>query len=549
VGARGSNRPSPTRERYDDVVGELDGAPPTRALPSLAPTRDAPVRRTGLIHPHGGFPSLKPPARHELGAGDVIAGKYHLVELLGEGGMGSVWVAHNATLDIHVAIKVIRADLAGGARLSDRMLQEARAAAQLGHPAIVRISDFGATDSGDPFVVMELLAGEDLAAVLERRGRLSPVKAIRTLLPVAHALVTAHDKKIVHRDIKPENIFLARAEDGGVQPKLIDFGVAKLNRSPSERLTMVGAVMGSPGYMPPEQARGDDVDMRADIWSLCAVLYELVTGRLPFQGKNYNALLRSIIEDEPPPVTNFGIGDAALWEVVRKGLAKNPDERWPSMRRLGAALADWLLSHDVTEDICGTSLTTAWLPERRRRRVGEAFDSWAPGRPPSIHAPAHVAVPVAVAAAPPRGDAAPASEVAPSARGRIRSDDSVPLLDPVDVEEDDDLVIRRGISRRLIVAALAAPLAIVAGWAIVGGAGLDAASSAAPVESSGAAIERTAAAPAPAPEASAAPVAMSAAAEPPTARAEQPPAKRPQAAPRTTRPAPTAAPKLKRPIF
>jgi serine/threonine-protein kinase len=241
------------------------------------------------------------------------------------------------------------------------LLQEARAAARIGHPAIVRISDFGKTPAGDPYLVMELLDGEDLSSALERRGRLNPLNAVRMLLPIAHALAAAHDKHIVHRDLKPENIYLSRSEDGSVQPKLIDFGVAKLGKTEtSERITAVGVVVGSPGYMAPEQARGDDCDERADIWALCVVLYELVTGSLPFQGPNYNALLRAIIEDAAVPITEHGAGDEALWAILDRGLRKVPAARWESMRSLGQALSGWLMERGILEDVCGASLDATW---------------------------------------------------------------------------------------------------------------------------------------------------------------------------------------------
>ena len=294
----------------------------------------------------------------------MIGQKYRLVRRLGEGGMASVWIALNEALDMHVAIKFIRGELASPA-LTDRLLNEARAAARLGHPAIVRVLDFGKTKPGDPYIVMELLNGEDLGTALERRGRIAAVKAVRTLLPIAHALATAHDKGIVHRDLKPENVFLAQNDDRSVQPKLVDFGVVKLDRPEFKRLTDVGTAVGSPGYMSPEQARGLDVDHRTDIWSFCVMLYEVVTGRLPFDGKTYNALLRSIIEDQPAPITNYAAGDSQLWAVLEKGLQKQPEARWSSMQEIGVALARWLTQNGVSEDIAGASLQAGWMQYSR----------------------------------------------------------------------------------------------------------------------------------------------------------------------------------------
>ncbi len=319
-------------------------------------------------------------SRDWLASGDVLADKYRLLTELGEGGMGAVWLANYEALDMEVAIKVIRSEVkeAAGKGANERLIREARAAARLGHPAIVRITDFGETPQGDPFLVMELLEGEDLASALERRGRIDAVRTVRIMLPIAHAMAAAHDKGIVHRDIKPENIFFAQLEDGSVQPKLIDFGVAKSELQARERITMAGALLGSPGYMSPEAARGDEADARSDIWSFCVVLYEMMSGRLPFQGKNYHALLRSIIEDDVQPVTDFNTADEVLWSILEKGLFKGPEDRWESMRQLGAALARWLIVQDVTEDICGASVVTTWLRGKKPMKAMDIFESIAP---------------------------------------------------------------------------------------------------------------------------------------------------------------------------
>jgi len=278
--------------------------------------------------------------------------------------MATLWVAHNAALDIEVAIKFIRTDLTTP-KLAERLLTEARAAAKLGHPAIVRVFDFGETPRGDPYIVMELLDGEDLSSVYVESGRMTPIATLRTLLPIAHALAVAHDKGIVHRDLKPENVFLARAEDGQVQPKLLDFGVAKFDAAGYERLTQAGTALGSPAYMSPEQARGEEVDPRSDLWSFCVVLYEALSGTLPFHHDNYNALMRLIIEIEPTPLTDLAAGDSDLWRIIEKGLAKDVDLRWSSMRGLGAALAQWLIERGVHEDLAGSSLTATWLQARQ----------------------------------------------------------------------------------------------------------------------------------------------------------------------------------------
>jgi len=324
------------------------------------------------------------PKADQYSADQLIGDKYRLLRRLGEGGMASVWVAHNEPLDIHVAIKFIRSELQG-AGLANRLLQEARAAARLGHPAIVRVTDFGKTPEGDPYIVMELLNGEDLAAVIKRKGPMPALRAVRTLLPIADALAVAHAKKIVHRDLKPENIFLAQEENGKTQPKVVDFGIAKLEREDSQRITQMGAAMGSPAYMSPEQARGLDVDARTDVWALCVVLYEVLTGQLPFNGTTYTALVVSILESKPKPIMELGVGDAELWGVIARGLAKEPDERWPSMRELGAALARWALAHSVADDITGSNLHSSWI-ERAPDSMPATQQASLPA--PSVAAPA-----------------------------------------------------------------------------------------------------------------------------------------------------------------
>jgi len=333
-----------------------------------------------------GVPSAPPDASGlralPADVGQVLDEKYELLSRLDEGGMGAVFVAHNLALDVQVAVKVVRADLREADEddtlLVDRLLQEARAAARLGHPAIVRTFDFGKAKNGDPYLVMELLDGTDLATTLVTRGRIRPNKAVRLLLPVGHALAAAHEQGIVHRDLKPENIVIAREHDGRIQPKLIDFGVAKLHQANVRRLTAAGRAVGTPGYMSPEQARGEDVDARADIWAFCVVLYEAMTGKLPFEGSTCQGLLRSILEDAPAPLSERGVEDAALWAVISRGLHKNPDARWPTMRALGRALAQWLLDQDIPDDICGSSLRVLWLQDAPSRRSQDILASVPP---------------------------------------------------------------------------------------------------------------------------------------------------------------------------
>jgi serine/threonine-protein kinase len=189
----------------------------------------------------------------------------------------------------------------------------------------------------------------------------APVKAVQIVLPVLDGLAMAHARGIVHRDLKPENILLAR-ESGRTQPKIVDFGIAKTDLGVSKNtLTRQGTAVGSPGYMAPEQARGSEtIDSRADVWAVCIVLYECVTGRPAFLGENYNALMRAIVEDDVVPITKVAAGDSELWTILERGLQKDPAARWLSARELGRALAEWLMRHDVDVDISGERLG-AWI--------------------------------------------------------------------------------------------------------------------------------------------------------------------------------------------
>jgi len=278
--------------------------------------------------------------------------------------MGTVWVAHNSVLDIDVALKLMRFEQfqADPKRIFRRLLQEARAAARLEHPAIVRVFDFGLTEVGSPYIVMELLHGESLAELMAREPPMEATKAVQLLLPIADALATAHGRGIIHRDIKPENLFLSTDDYGRLQPKIVDFGVARFLEG-GRTLTRSGALMGTPDYMAPEQARGEaGIDTRVDIWALCVVLYELIAGFRPFGSPdaNYLAVLRAIVHDDMNPAIRGAVDDA-LWLILERGLRKKPHERWDTMRVLGEALALWLYERGVREDVLGASIKATWL--------------------------------------------------------------------------------------------------------------------------------------------------------------------------------------------
>lgn len=302
------------------------------------------------------------PAPRGHRAGDVLAGRYQLLSRLGEGGMGSVWKARCAVLDVEVAVKVVkRASMMPDA--CQRLLREARAAASLSHPSIVRVFDFGTSEDGDPFLVMEYLKGKTLRAWLEEQGRVSATTAVQLMLPLVSALAEVHDFGLVHRDIKPENIILEDGPRGHLIPILVDFGLAKQSGAEQSTVTQAGALVGSPAYMSPEQALGKP-GPQSDIWSLCVVLYELVTGRRPFVGANRTEVLCAVFEEEPEPTYSQAAGDIALWEILRRGLAKKKAQRWPSMKQLGRELAAWAVARGVVADAASASICHQWLRGR-----------------------------------------------------------------------------------------------------------------------------------------------------------------------------------------
>ncbi|RYZ09899.1 MAG: serine/threonine protein kinase [Myxococcales bacterium] len=315
-----------------------------------------------------------------IGRGSLLADKYRLEMLLGEGGMGFVWSAYNRELELPVAIKLLRSGRHRH-RLAERLRLEARAAARLLHPSIVRIFDVAVTEAGDPFIVMELLTGQTLANALAR-GPLDPVRAVQLLLPIADALAHAHAKGVVHRDLKPENVFLS-TDGEQVLPKLLDFGIAKLGYGgPSyPKLTEDGVVLGSPHYMSPEQVAGEEVDPRTDTWSLTVVLYKAVTGNAPFTGPDKRAVMDAILREPPAAIAEDASIDAGLRDILRWGLSKDLLDRPQSIRDLGRALARWLLQQGIAEDVCGTPLAAKWLLPAARVTV--------PCGPPSECVPEH----------------------------------------------------------------------------------------------------------------------------------------------------------------
>lgn len=283
-------------------------------------------------------------------AGRVLAEKYLLIDRLGEGGFGSIWRAEHQTLKSKVAVKLIDLDMARKEGAVERFLREAQATAALRSPHVVQVLDYG-VDGDQPFIVMELLEGENLAERIERCGALSPLEAVRIVTHVARAIGKAHELGIVHRDLKPENIFLVNNGDEEVA-KVLDFGVAKIAAPVDinqDTYTITGSLIGTPYYMSPEQAQGNKtVDHRSDLWALGVIAFEMLTAKRPFDGEALGDLVLTICVRSiaiPSAVAPVPAG-FDLW--FAKAVERDPEARFQSARELALALLQ------VVEDSDGT---------------------------------------------------------------------------------------------------------------------------------------------------------------------------------------------------
>jgi HD-like signal output (HDOD) protein len=293
--------------------------------------------RSGVQVPDGGDGGASGPGL--LGA---TLGNYRISRLLGQGGMGSVYLAEHVLIGRQVAIKVLDPQIAGHPDVVSRFFVEARAVNEIRHPNIVDVTDLG-THAGQPFIVMEYLAGETLEARLERAGRLSDEETVRIARQVASALGAAHERGLVHRDLKPANIMLRDHPDYPDFVKVLDFGIAKLlgaTGAPVAHHTEVGTLLGTPAYMSPEQCLGDmQLDHRSDVYSLGVILFLMLAGRLPFDHNATGRLILAHVHQPAPAVTELRPDvTPALAALVARALAKRPGDRFGSMKEMRAAL-------------------------------------------------------------------------------------------------------------------------------------------------------------------------------------------------------------------
>jgi serine/threonine-protein kinase len=272
--------------------------------------------------------------------GAVLADTYHIVQLIGEGGMGRVYEArHTRLANKRLAVKMLHEDMARQPEIITRFEREAEAASTIAHPNVVEVLDVHHLEDGRPYIICEFLEGEEFGALLDRLGKLPTETAIRITRQICRALVAAHERGIVHRDMKPENVFLV-GDPRAPRVKVIDFGISKQNDG-SSKLTRTGMVMGTPSYMAPEQARGEHVDFRADIYAVGGILYRAVTGQKPYDGEDGAMVLTQVLTEDPkrPRAVEPSVPEA-LELLIQRAMSRDPADRHASMAELEAELAE-----------------------------------------------------------------------------------------------------------------------------------------------------------------------------------------------------------------
>ena len=303
----------------DAPSGDDDAAERSAALEATEVARSKVRTPPGLEIPAA---LTAPPEPDDPYVGTIVSGRYRVLRKLGEGGMGIVYLAEHIVIEKKVALKVLSEDFARKADLVARFMQEAKAASRIGHENIVDITDFGQTAAGSVFIAMEFLEGNDLATAIRERGPMPFERVLPIALQICRALATAHDKGIIHRDMKPENIFLVTRDGRPDFVKVLDFGIAKMSTvdEPSERLTRTGMIFGTPEYMSPEQARGDRPDHRVDIYALGCIIYEMLTGDVPFHAETFMGVLTKHMFEQPEALSARASVAPVVEAVVMKAL-------------------------------------------------------------------------------------------------------------------------------------------------------------------------------------------------------------------------------------
>jgi serine/threonine-protein kinase len=310
--------------------------------------------------------------------GQVVADRYHVIKKLGEGGMGQVYLAEHVKMGRRSAIKVMNPAMVHDPDAVARFNREASNASRITHPNVCAIYDFGETPDGLIYLAMEFIEGEPLTDLLEREGALPVPRAVSIFLQVAEALQAAHDLGIVHRDLKPDNVMLIRRRDGGDGVKVVDFGIAKAvgGDESGQKVTKTGLVVGTPEFMSPEQLSGDKVDGRSDLYSAALVLYQMLTGKLPFEASTLQETMIKRLTDEPTPLAQsrpdrtFPPG---LQAVLDTALARTPVERYQTVGKLaadvGTATGVRAQAAAIPATRGGSDAKTQLLEAKKRSRV------------------------------------------------------------------------------------------------------------------------------------------------------------------------------------
>lgn len=276
--------------------------------------------------------------------GQTLAGKYEIEELIKTGGMGSVYRGRHILMDKRVAVKVLRPSLAVDDAVVARFSREAKAASRISHPHAVNVTDFGESENGVVFLVMEYLDGQTLKEIIKETGPMPLPRVVEILRQVAGALDAAHDQGVIHRDLKSDNIMLSQT-NGGEWAKVLDFGIAKIQQPDGARdmdITAANLVIGTPQYMSPEQcSQSGPIDARSDLYSLGIIIYEMLAGRVPFTGESPTVIMMKQVQDEPPPLSEARPDlPVAVTQVVMRALAKQPADRYQSAGEFFKALSE-----------------------------------------------------------------------------------------------------------------------------------------------------------------------------------------------------------------